>query len=140
MRFSHVALTCADPLVIERFYTKYFGFQRSRVIPLGNTQIVFIKNGDVQMELFKAESERPFPAAEKDGFPFNGVRHIAFQVDDVDATIAAMGEDANISLGPLGFDDFIPGWRTVWLRDPEGNIIEVSQGYTDQETPPSLDA
>ena len=36
------------------------------------------------------------------------------------------------------FSDFIPGWRTVWLADPEGNIVEVSQGYTDQENPPPL--
>jgi len=66
------------------------------------------------------------------------VRHIAFQVDDVDAKIRDMGSDAHITLGPLDFDAFIPGWRTVWLSDPAGNIVEVSQGYTDQENPPPL--
>jgi glyoxylase I family protein len=61
------------------------------------------------------------------------VRHLAFQTDDVDAFLAELGEQAEITLGPLSFDDFICGWRTVWLRDPDGAIVEVSQGYTDQE-------
>jgi glyoxylase I family protein len=29
----------------------------------------------------------------------------------------------------MNFDDFIRGWRSVWLADPEGNIIEISQGF-----------
>jgi glyoxylase I family protein len=33
----------------------------------------------------------------------------------------------------LDFDDFIQGWRAVWVADPDGNIIEISQGYVDQE-------
>jgi glyoxylase I family protein len=67
---------------------------------------------------------------------YPGWRHIAFKVDDVDAKLAEMGSDAQVSLGPLSFDDFIPGWRTVWVTDPEGNIVEISQGYTDQENLP----
>jgi len=51
----------------------------------------------------------------------------------VDATLTAMGAAARVTLGPLSFDDFIPGWRTAWLADPEGNIVEISQGYTDPE-------
>jgi glyoxylase I family protein len=49
-----------------------------------------------------------------------------------------MGEDAKITLGPVNFDDYIPGWRTVWLADPDGRIVEISQGFTDQENPPPL--
>jgi len=37
-----------------------------------------------------------------------------------------------VSLGPLHFDDWIPGWHSVWLRDPDGVIVEVSQGYHDE--------
>jgi len=44
----------------------------------------------------------------------------------------AMGDDAVITLGPLDFDTFIQGWRTVWIKDPEGNIVEISQGYKDE--------
>jgi glyoxylase I family protein len=138
MVFSHIALSCKDPIATEKFYTKHFGFERARVIPLGEDQLVFIKSGDVYLELFATKDERPGPAPENDGYGYVGMRHIAFQVDDVDAKIAEMGADARITLGPLSFDDFIPGWRTVWLSDPEGNIVEISQGYTDQDNPPAL--
>jgi glyoxylase I family protein len=40
----------------------------------------------------------------------------------------------------MSFNDFIPGWRTAWIADPEGNIVEISQGFTDQENPPPLGA
>lgn len=139
MAFSHIGLSCLDPIAIERWYTKYLGFKRARVIPLGADQLVFIKSGDMYLELFKTADKRPLPAPEKDGYPFDGFRHIAFQVDNIDTVLAALGTDAKITLGPLDFSDFIPGWRTVWVADPEGNIVEITQGYQDQDNPPALD-
>ena len=136
--FSHVALNCRDPLATERFYTRHFGFRRARVIPLGEEQIVFLKRGPVYLELFQAKGDPPGPVQDKDGPAYRGVRHIAFQVDDVDATLTAMGSDARVTLGPLDFGAFIPGWRTAWVSDPDGNIVEISQGYTDQDNPPQL--
>ncbi len=140
LRFSHVALNCTDPLATERFYSRYFGFQRARVIPLGDdNQIVFIRSGDVYLELFRASGGGPGAQPEKDGPGYAAfARHIAFQVDDVDAKLAEMGSDARVTLGPLDFNDFIPGWRTVWVADPDGLIVEISQGYTDQQNPPPL--
>ena len=138
MVFSHVALNCRDPLATERFYVRHFGFTRARVIPLGAEQIVFLKSGTTYLELFQAKGDPPGAALEKDGPAYRGVRHIAFQVSDVDATLAAMGSDAVVTLGPLDFGAFIPGWRTVWVADPDGNIVEISQGYTDQDNPPQL--
>jgi len=41
-----------------------------------------------------------------------------------------------LTLGPLSFESFIPGWKAAWLADPEGNIVEVSQGFVDQQNPP----
>jgi len=136
--FSHMALNCKDMAAIERFYTTYFGFKRARAIPLGETQIVFIKCGTMYLELFQAEGAAPSPAPEADGYHFPGWRHLAFQVDDVDAKLKELGQAAKITLGPLDFNDFIPGWRTVWVADPEGNIVEISQGFKDQDNPPPL--
>jgi glyoxylase I family protein len=137
--FSHVAISCADPLATERFYTKHFGFERVRVVPLGDDeQIVFLRSGTMCLELFAAEGGRPTSPPTEDGPHHPGWRHIAFEVDDVDAKLDGMGEEADVSLGPMDFDDFIPGWRTVWVKDPDGNIVEITQGYTDQEDPPPL--
>jgi glyoxylase I family protein len=138
LTFSHIGIACKDPLVVERFYTRYFGFRRARVIPLGSEQIVFIKSGAVSLELFQAKEDAPVPAPEKDGPWYPGWRHIAFHVDDIDAKLAELGADARVTLGPLDFNDFIPGWRTVWVADPEGNIVEITQGYVDQANPPQL--
>lgn len=60
-------------------------------------------------------------------------RHIAFKVENVDTKLAELGENARVTLGPLDFSDVILGWRTIWIADPEGNIIEISQGYIDED-------
>jgi glyoxylase I family protein len=135
--FSHVALNCRDMAATERFYTTHFGFRRARVIELGDDQIVFLKSGSTYLELFRAQGVSNSPAPENDGPGWAGVRHIAFQVRDVDATLAGIGADAGVSLGPLEFDAFIPGWKTVWVRDPDGLIVEISQGFVDQADVPA---
>ncbi|NHC36000.1 VOC family protein [Scytonema millei] len=140
LKFSQMAISCQDPIATEKFYTKYFGFQRARVAPLGKEQIVFLKLDDMYLELIQAKEESPTYQIRNDGPAYPGWRHLGFQVDNVDAKLAEMGEDAKISLGPLNFDEFISGWRSVWITDPNGNIIEISQGYTDQDNPPSLEA
>lgn len=132
--FSHIALNCKDPAATESFYTKHFGFRRARLVQAGEMQVIFLKMQDcaVYLELFKAEGECPQPPAEKDGYSFPGVRHLAFKVCDVEAKLKEMGSDLKLTLGPLEFNDFIPGWKSAWLADPDGRIIEISQGFTDQ--------
>ena len=134
MRFSHIALNCADLAATSRFYSSYFEFKVSRRLPIGGgKEIVFIDRGDVHLELFPVDGSHV--DKEVDGPSAPGIlRHLAFQVDDVDALIERMGDDAIVTLGPLSFDAFIVGWRTAWLRDPNGHIVEVSQGYRDDPT------
>ncbi|MFE9093926.1 VOC family protein [Streptomyces sp. NPDC007264] len=134
MRFSHVGLNCRDQKTTEEFYTRWFGFTRARVVDLGDSEIVFLRRGDAYLELFPAASG-PAAVAAGDGPGEPGaMRHLAFQTDSVDAFLAELGDEADITLGPLDFDDFICGWRTVWVRDPDGVIVEVSQGFEDDDT------
>jgi glyoxylase I family protein len=137
--FAHVGLVCRDPIAVERFYTKHFGFRRTRVIEAEGDQIVFIKAGGLALEIFAATQASPVSPAGGAGPEYPGWRHLAFQVGDVDAKLAEMGDDAQVTLGPFSFDDVIPGWRTAWIADPEGNIIEITQGYADQQNPPPLE-
>ncbi|MFD7916223.1 VOC family protein [Streptomyces sp. NPDC059752] len=132
LRWSHVGLNCTDQKTTEEFYTRYFGFTRARVVDLGEAQIVFLRKGDAYLELFAAGAAEPARPAHDDGPQAPGrMRHLAFQTDSVDAFLAELGDAAEVTLGPLDFDDFICGWRTVWVRDPDGVIVEVSQGYED---------
>ena len=131
LHWSHVALNCRDQQATEDFYREWFGFERARVVPLGEEQVVFLRQGEVYLELFHATgSAIKKPTA--DGPQNTGaVRHIAFQADDLDAFLTRIGDAVPISLGPLSFENFTPGWRAVWLVDPDGVIVEVSQGYRD---------
>lgn len=129
--WSHAALNCADQARTEEFYTRWLGFSRARVVPLADATIVFLRNGPALLELFAAAGDAAGAAG--DGPRERGtVRHIAFQTDDLDAFLVGMGDAAQMTLGPIGFDDVIQGWRTVWLRDPDGVVVEVSQGYHDE--------
>lgn len=139
LRWSHVALNCADQAATEAFYRRWFGMERAREVPLGNSSIVFLRLGTAYLELFPAlESGR---TAEADGPRETGVaRHLAFQTDDLDAFLGRLDETVALTLGPLAFDEVIPGWRSVWLLDPDGVVVEVSQGYQDEgSTPPPCD-
>jgi glyoxylase I family protein len=132
---SQLAITCKDQATTEAWYIKHFGFRRARVATLPDgSSIIFIKMADsaFYLELFQAKEELPLPPAVNDGYNFPGFRHLAFKVNDVDEKLEEMGDEARITLGPLDFDAYIPGWRTVWLSDPDGRIIEISQGFTDE--------
>src|SRR5262245_38778846 len=92
--FAHVALNCEDPAPAETFYSRHFGFRRARVVELPDTKIVFLKSGTTYLELFRSAGGPPVAPPEKDGYPWSGVRHLAFQVSDVDAKLAEMGDTA----------------------------------------------
>ncbi|GAA0691393.1 hypothetical protein GCM10010193_52320 [Kitasatospora atroaurantiaca] len=131
-RWSHVGLNCRDQKRTEEFYSRWFGFRRARVVEEDGVRVVFLRSGDVYLELFATSADPLFET--KDDGPANpgAARHLAFQVDDVDAFLAQARGALPVSLGPLEFDAFIPGWKTVWVTDPDGVVIEVSQGYVDQ--------
>ena len=135
----HMGLACADPIAVERWYTKHFGFTRKRVYAPGPEQVVVIGNEGASLELFPAKGEAPPPRGEGAGPEYPGWRHVAFLVDDLDATLAKMGDDAKITLGPLDMNALIEGMRVAWISDPEGNIVELNQGYEEETSPPQLD-
>jgi len=135
----HIGLNCEDPIAIERWYGKHFGFERRRVYLPGPDQVVVIGNGGVALELFPASGEATGSRGEKDGPTAPGSRHIAFLVDDIERKLAEMGDEAPVTLGPIDMSAFIDDMRVVWISDPEGNIVELNQGYTDEQNPPPLD-
>lgn len=131
MKWAHVGLNCRDVGTTERFYAGVFGFERARSVPMDGGAVVFLRRDDTHLELFPADGEVEPPG--NDGPPQAGaIRHLAFQVEDVDAFLAGLGDRAPTTFGPMGFDEVIPGWRTVWISDPDGVVIEVSQGYRDE--------
>ncbi|MFJ5303372.1 VOC family protein [Streptomyces sp. NPDC088350] len=133
LRWSHVGLNCRDQKATEDFYSRWFGFARARVVEADGTRVVFLRRDQVYLELFATDAGPAFDTL-ADGPRHPGTaRHLAFQVDSVDAFLDTAGGELDVTLGPLAFDAFIPGWKTVWVKDPDGVVVEVSQGYSDQE-------
>ena len=79
----HVGMSCNDPIALERWYTKHFGFKRGRVYAPGEGQVVMIQAGGVYLELFSSTEERPAPKVEGAGPDYSGFRHLAFLVSDL---------------------------------------------------------
>jgi glyoxylase I family protein len=138
MKWSHVGLNCRDIDATARFYRTAFGFSVVRTVPLGDDRIVFLRNADAWLELFSSAGSTA-PGTEDGPKQAGAVRHLAFQTDDVDGFLAGLDEQVPVTFGPLDFDAFIPGWRSVWLADPDGVVVEVSQGYRDETDPGSRD-
>jgi glyoxylase I family protein len=97
-----------------------------------------IRGSGLALELFPSSEALPTPRILGAGPDYPSVRHIAFQLDDLDAKLAEMGPEVRITLGPLDMGQFIPGMRVAWIADPEDNIVELNQGYVDEENPPAL--
>lgn len=127
----HLGIAAKNPATVEEWYTRHFGFERVRVFIPGPDQIVYLKRDDIYLELFRATEASPAPLPTGAGPMYPGWRHLAFKVADVEAKLAEMGGDARITQGPDDYSAFIPGWKTAWVADPEGNIVEISQGYAD---------
>lgn len=131
--FSHMGLSCVNPGCVEKFYTKYFGFKRTKVFYAGSEEIVMIKSGNVYLELFKSTEVSSNPPSAGAGPKYPGWRHICFSVDNLDLKLKEMGSDAKITLGPIDMSSSVPGMKVCWLSDPEGNIVELNEGYSDDE-------
>jgi glyoxylase I family protein len=132
--FSHVGVVAKDPLELERFYTKHFGFRRVRVFSRGSEQVVMIRNGPVCLEIFRATEDSPAPSPTGAGPEYPSWKHISFDVDNLEEALGALGNDARVTMGPVALDDLVPGMRIAWIADPEGNIVELNQGYADDRS------
>lgn len=134
VQFAHVGITCADQLETEQFYTRYFGFQRVRTVDLGDKQLIFLASADkaFRLELFQASESPPVPAPGGTGPEWPALKHLAFTVPDLDSFIQKMGKAAIITRQTADLGNIVPGWKAVWLADPDGRIVEVCQGYTDE--------
>jgi glyoxylase I family protein len=131
---NHIAFGCRDLARQEKFYTKHFGFKRSRTMKRGTPgEFFMLKLGSIRLEFFPPNPDQPLSPEAKGGEAPVGYRHLAFDVPKLEPVIEALKADGVsvdpiIELGHLG-----PGFRIVFFRDPEGNILELMESYCDEE-------
>lgn len=132
----HIAFNCVDRLAQERFYTQHFGFQRARVFNPGQpSEFVMLRCGDTLLELFTtggSGSDTDMRGGEQ---PV-GFKHLCFSVEDIGAKKQEL-EAAGLSVGDLiDASAHAPGLTVCFFQDPEGNILELMQGWQDEDNPP----
>jgi beta-phosphoglucomutase family hydrolase len=109
---------------MELFYRQALGFEiQYRYVSLNTAGLrtVFLKRGGLSIELL----ERPRTDAFLD-HRSHAPDHLALHVDDVDAEFARIAQLAFPGVRLKSPRDTGDGFREAELRDPEGNVIELS--------------
>ena len=124
-RVHHVAIICSDYARSKHFYTQVLGL---RVLGEAYRQArdswkldLALPDG-TQLELFSFPSPPPRPS-----YPEAcGLRHLAFEVDDV-AAAAQRLEGQGIEVEPLRLDEFTDR-RFTFFADPDGLPRSAASG------------
>ena len=129
---NHIALNCPNAAAQEAFFAKHFGFQRSRTFNAGKPdEYVMLKLNSVRLELFRTDSAKT--EHQKGGEQGIGFKHLAFEVPRLEPAIEALRADGIEPDPIIDMGQLIPGCRIVFFRDREGNIVELMEGYRDEE-------
>ncbi len=128
----HIALNCRDRKKQEAFYTRHFGFRRSRVFNEGTpNEFVMLRLGPTCVELFSAKEE---DRTRSGGAQPVGFNHLAFEVADMEEATTRLRDDGIETDKIIDCSNVVEGLRVCFFDDPEGNRIELMQGYADQFT------
>lgn len=120
----HVAIICSDYPRSKRFYTELLGlkviaenYRKAR--DSYKLDLALPDGSQVELFSFPDAPERPsFPEAQ-------GLRHLAFQVDDVEHVKEYL-EAREIEVEPIRVDEFT-GKAFTFFKDPDGLPLEVYQ-------------
>jgi glyoxylase I family protein len=129
---QHVALNCRDRVAQEAFYSDVFGFERARVFNAGEPdEFVMLRLGDVRMELFQSDARDASGGEQPVGF-----KHLCLGVADIEQKVEALNA-AGVRTDPIiDCGEQVPGLKVCFFSDPEGNRIELMEGWQDDPNPP----
>ena len=124
-RVHHIAIICSDYQRSKIFYTEVLGLEIIREVYRERRQsykLDLALNGNYILELFSFPSPPPRPSRPEAA----GLRHLAFAVEDVEETVAAL-QQKGITAEPVRTDEFT-GRLFTFIADPDGLPIEFYQG------------
>ena len=125
-QFDHVHLRSSDPEATAQFFETLFEAEVTRgIYPPGTLYPgklrVMLKVGGQKILIAPAHPHDPMTPAPP--FPYYGLEHIGFTVDDLDATIAALrAKGADVAVGPLTRD---AGTYLAFIRGPDAIMVEL---------------
>ena len=118
----HVAIICSDYEKSKQFYTDILGFEIDREVyrkERDSYKLDLSLNGNYCIELFSF----PNPPSRPSRPEACGLRHIAFQVDDIGEAIKYF-ETKGINPEPIRIDEFT-GKKFTFFADPDDLPIEL---------------
>lgn len=130
-QIQHVAFRCTDRDRQEKFYTKHFGFKRARVFNRGKPdEFVMLRLGSTCMELFPGSAA---DAQKRGGEQAIGFTHLAFEVPSIAEAVKRLQADGIKTEPVFDCSGDSPGLSVCFFADPDGNRIEIMQGWTDEK-------
>jgi len=120
-RVHHIAIICSDYERSKHFYTQILGFKIVREVYRAERKSYKLDldvNNLYQIELFSF----PEPAQRPSRPEAAGLRHLAFEVDNIDEALASITAD-DIFVEPIRIDEFT-GKKFTFFADPDGLPIE----------------
>jgi glyoxylase I family protein len=121
-KIHHIAIICSDYEVSKKFYTQVldFGIIEETYREARESYKLDLKVNDVyQIELFSF----PNPAMRPSRPEACGLRHLAFEVDDIDEAIENL-ERKGVATEPIRIDA-LTGKRFTFFQDPDGLPLEL---------------
>ncbi|RZL47454.1 MAG: VOC family protein [Pedobacter sp.] len=123
-RIHHLAIICSNYEASKDFYVNKLGFDVLAEVyreERKSYKLDLAVNGFYQIELFSF----PDPSARPSRPEAAGLRHLAFEVDDVKQVIAELNAKG-IETEPIRIDEFT-GKQFTFFTDPDGLPLELYQ-------------
>jgi glyoxylase I family protein len=120
-RVHHIAIICSDYEVSKHFYTQILGFKilaEAYRAERKSYKLDLEVGNQYQIELFSF----PDPAERPSRPEAAGLRHLAFEVDDMEEAIRHI-QQQGVVVEPIRIDEFT-GKRFTFFADPDGLPIE----------------
>ncbi|MBD1391851.1 VOC family protein [Mucilaginibacter sp. ZB1P21] len=121
-KIHHIAIICSDYELSKWFYVDVLGFTVAREVfreARNSYKLDLEVGGQYQIELFSF----PDPALRPSRPEAAGLRHLAFEVDDIDEAVFHLNE-LNVSTESIRVDEFT-GKRFTFFQDPDGLPLEL---------------
>ena len=121
-KLDHIAIICSDYATSKHFYTEVLGFKVIREefrAERRSYKLDLALEGQYLIELFSF----PKPPQRPTNPEACGLRHLAFEVDDLDETIDFLKQHG-VPTEPLRFNSSL-GQRSTFVKDPDGLPIEL---------------
>ena len=149
---NHVALSVPDMERALHFYCGLLGFEKlsdvgwpagtdsaDRILGVSGTsaRVCHLRCKNLLLEAFQFGDCEPAPQDPRRPVVDHGITHLCLAVTDLDdeyARLSAAGMEFHSAPEEVG----IPGVRTVYGRDPFGNVVELEEalGRVEPQQPP----